>query len=89
MITAILHGVIALAQFAATTVFFVRSKKIKEINCLPKAMMVMATASSCYHCVGYSLIYLENNQDALFYITPAFKIMLIVNYGLFFRFVRV
>ena len=89
MIAALSHGIIAVAQLTATVTFLFKLRKIKEITWLTKTMVMMASVSSIYYCLGYSFIYFKMATKALFFIAPVVKIMVIVNYGLLFRFVRV
>ena len=77
-----------MAQLAVLVIFLFRSRKIEEISWLPEAMIIMATLSSAYYCVAYILIYFKMTSPALYYIAPAVKILVILNYGLLFRFVR-
>ena len=88
MVAAICIGIITVAQFAVTATFLFKSRKINEITWLPKVMMVMALLSSAYYCVGYSLLYFEKYPPELSFVSGTMKIMVLVNYGLLFRFAR-
>ena len=87
----ILLGVAAALQFAATFLFLFRSRKLTEINWLPKTMTIMATVSATFNFVDYTLISLNPSHPLViynFYTRSVINITNILNYCLIFRFVR-
>ena len=91
MMTAISFGIVTVAQFCTMILFFVKTRKLKEINFLPKAMMLMASASTVFYFIGYTflLIYDEDEIKIMFYLAIIFRFADMVNYVLLFRLIRV
>ena len=88
MITAVSFGVITVAQIATMVLFFIRSRKLKEIKLLPKVMMLLALWSTVIYFIGYTLMYLEVDITIMYYMGLAFRSADMLNYGLLFRLVR-
>ena len=88
IVNAVLLGVMTVSQIVITTLFMVKSKTIKEIKCLPKLMIVMATISTFFFFVWTVLDNIGVETTLLYYISPAIKIIDAFNYGSMFRFVR-
>ena len=71
------------------TLYFVRSKGLKEIKYLTKMMMMVSTTVISYH-LTWSIFVLVDIDDKPFYLLePIGRIVYLVNFGLLFRFVRV
>ena len=88
LVNAVLTGVITVIQIGTTSLFYSRTRKLREINWLPKAMMMMATLSTSFMLV-WSILKLSNVDGTIFgHFGSAKRINDLVNYCLMFRFVR-
>ena len=82
----VIKVVITVTQIVATTLFLIKTRKIVEINWLPKVMMIMALLSTGFRLVWITLNLKEIEDDYMYYMSPAWRIIDTINYGLLFRF---
>ena len=86
IVYAVLQGVMTVLQIITISLFLIRSRKVKEINWLPKVVIIMSTISYTFWLALSILFILDIDIKIMHSLSPVIRINDFLNYGLMFRF---